>query len=111
MRGTGGGSSARPGRPGGSVPPAAPGGLSSSSTATDALGPDRFVGVSAEAHKAALRRMYRVLKPESLPLVDAMWSRFGDGVWAALARKYPEVDMAKVMCLHVTPALRSCTPA
>jgi hypothetical protein len=64
------------------------------------FGPDQFAGVSVEVHKAALRRMYRRLKPESLPLVDAMWAQFGVGVWAALARKYPEVDMAKVICLR-----------
>jgi hypothetical protein len=62
------------------------------------VGPDQFAGVSVEAHKAALCRMYRRLKPESLPLVDALWAQFGVRVWAALARKYPEVGMAKVMC-------------
>ena len=54
-------------------------------------GPYDFTGVTRGAHVAALRAFYTATNPEKLSLLDAMYEKFGPGVWASLKAKYPDV--------------------
>lgn len=50
-----------------------------------------FFGVNRRSHLAALERFYKAHNPTKVDQIQMMFDKLGDGIWAALAEKYPGV--------------------
>ena len=58
-----------------------------------------FAGVSEADQIDAIRRLYTVVNPDKMGQVELMWQKFGAGIWEALAKRYPDIDMNSVSAL------------